>query len=264
MPFSFRRRKSREVQAKKNQPSEPNEPKGLMGAKLIGDKTSNEVNLEQSGDINTLQRYRLGQYWSENKRFNTKPPFISHKLLFIEEDLREIVQEELSIKEGATLNKDAKDRLDALNAKYWFLEQQWWCYHSCLLDGYQLGAFELWRSHPKWYMHRVLVEDFASRRGCCARGCGCCLNCTIDPTRGLGVGNCTFECGCCCRARGFEVSKEDKRFLKEQYREELSKLARHRITRVALWGLVGGSLENPFDMIDAPPSYGRITKDRIL
>lgn len=106
---------------------------------MIGDKTSNEVNLEQSGDINTLQRYRLGQYWSVNKRFNTKSPFISHKLLFIEEDLREIVQEELSIKEGATLNKDAKDRLDALNAKYWFLEQQWWCYHSCLLDGYRLS-----------------------------------------------------------------------------------------------------------------------------
>ncbi|OQE02632.1 hypothetical protein PENSOL_c002G04623 [Penicillium solitum] len=141
-----------------------------MGAKLIGDKTSEEVDLEQSGEINTLQRYRLGQYWSQVERFNTKPPFISHKLLFIEEDLREVVQEELSIKEGATLNKDAKDRLDALNAKYWFLEQQWWCYHSCLLDGYQLEAFELWRSHPKWYMHRVLVEDCASRRGCCARG----------------------------------------------------------------------------------------------
>ncbi|CAG8214824.1 unnamed protein product [Penicillium nalgiovense] len=207
-----------------------------MATRLIGDKTSEEVDLVRSGEINTLQRG----------------------------DLREVVQEEISIKEGATLNKDTKDRLDALNAKYWFLEQKWWCYHSCLVDGHQLRAFELWRSHPKWYMHRVLVEDCASRNGCCARGCGCCLNRTTDPRRGLGVGNCTFECGCCCRARGFDVSKEDKRLLKEQHREEISKLARHRITRVALWGLVGDSYESPFDMIDAPSIYGQIANDRLL
>ena len=235
-----------------------------MATRLIGDKTSEEVDLERSGEINTLQRYRLFQYFRQVERFDTKPPFISHKLLFIEEDLREVVQEEISVKEGATLNKDAKNRLDALNAKYWFLEQKWWCYHSCLADRHQLRAFDLWRSHPKWYMHRVLVEDCASRHGCCARGCGCCLNRTIDPRRGLGVGHCTFECGCCCRARGFDVSKEDKRLLKEQYREEISKLARHRIMRVALWGLVGDSYESPFDMIDAPPSYGKIARGKLL
>lgn len=74
----------------------------------------------------------------------------------------------------------------------------------------------------------------------------------------------TFECGCCCRARGFDVSKEDKRLLKEQHREEISKLARHRITRVALWGLVGDNYESPFDMIDAPSIYGQIANDRLL
>ncbi|CAI7584456.1 unnamed protein product [Penicillium viridicatum] len=30
--------------------------------------------------------------------------------------------------------------------------------------------------------------------------------------------------------------------------------------RVALWGLVGDSYECPFDMIDAPPSYGKIAQ----
>jgi hypothetical protein len=34
-------------------------------------------------------------------------------------------------------------------------------YHSCLEDGYQLRGFELWRSHPKWYMHRDLIKDCA-------------------------------------------------------------------------------------------------------
>ncbi|CRL23796.1 unnamed protein product [Penicillium camemberti] len=235
-----------------------------MGTRLIGDKTSEEVNLERSGDINALQRYRLGQYLDQVERNDTEPPFASYQILFIEEDLREVVQEEISIKKRATLKKDDKDRLDTLNARYWFLEQKWWSYHSYLADGHQLRAFELWRSHPKWYMHRVLVEDCASRRGCCARGCGCCLNRRIDPTRGLGVGHCTFECACCRRARGFGVSRRDKKTLKEEDREEISKLARHRITRVALWGLVGDSFENPFDMIDAPPSYGQIAKDRII
>ncbi|KOS38799.1 hypothetical protein ACN38_g10366 [Penicillium nordicum] len=235
-----------------------------MDTRIFGDKTPDEVKLERSGKINNLQRYRLTQVWGQIRGDNIKSPFDSATILFIEEDLREVVQEEISIKEGTTLNKDAKERLDALNAKYWFLEQKWWCYHSYLTDGNMLRAFELWRSHPKWYMHRLLVEDCARRHGCCARGCGCCLNRTTDPTRRLGVGHCTFECGCCRRARGFDVSKEDKRDLKEQHRKEIIKLVRHRLTRVALWGLVGDSFENPFDMIDAPPSYGQIVKDRPL
>ncbi|CDM38077.1 unnamed protein product [Penicillium roqueforti FM164] len=223
MPFSFPRRK--------REPSRDRVHRkvGIMR----GDKDSWEVGLERSGEINILQRYRLSEYWTLIRRDNTGPPFISHKLLFVEEDLREIFQEEISIKEGADLNKDAKERLDALNARYWLLEQKCWHYHSCLADGYQLRAFELWRSHPKWYMHRVLVEDCASRHGC-ARGCGCCLSRNIDPTRRLGVGHCTFECGCYRRARGFDVSEEDKKLLKEQCREEISKLTKHRITRVAI------------------------------
>lgn len=195
------------------------------------------------------------QYWGQVRRDNTGPPFISHKLLFVEEELREVVQEEISIKEGSALSKDAKERLNVLNAKYWLLEQMWWHYHSCLEAAYQLRAFDLWRSHPQWYMHYVLIEDCASRRGCCARECGCCLNRKIDPRRRLGVGHCTVECGCCRRARGFDVTKEDKKLLKEQCREELSSLHKHRIIRVAIWGLVGDSYESPFDMIDVPPSY---------
>ncbi|KAJ5951301.1 uncharacterized protein N7479_009714 [Penicillium vulpinum] len=148
---------------------------------MKGDRDYSEIGLERSGDINILQRYRLAQYWREIERGNTRPPFISHKLLFIEEDLREVVQEEIYINKGAVLNKDAKERLNALNAKYWLLQQKWWHYRSCLADGFQLRAFELWRSYPKWYMHRVLVEDCAGRQGCCARGCDCCLNREINP-----------------------------------------------------------------------------------
>ncbi|KAJ5425988.1 hypothetical protein N7465_001058 [Penicillium sp. CMV-2018d] len=125
-----------------------------MGRRLIGDKTSEEVDLEQRGDINALQRYRFIVHWNN---YRTRLPSSSRKLLFVEEDLREVVQEEISIKEGLdALSKDAKEKLDALNVKYRLLEQLWWHHRSCLEDGFQLRGFQLWRSDPKWYMHRVL------------------------------------------------------------------------------------------------------------
>lgn len=220
---------------------------------LKGDKTSEEIRLEESGEINILQRYRLLEHWMGHE---FRPPNISHKLLFVEEDLREVVQEEIFIKEGPdSLSKDSQKRLDALNIQYWILAQRWWHCRSLLQDGVQLRAFELWRSHPRWYMHRVLVEDCAGRQGCCARGCDCCRKRKIDPMRKLGVGHCTFGCGCCRRFRGFGISEEDRKSLKEEFRKEVGDLVRHRNTRVAIWGLVGENFESPFDMIDAPPSY---------
>ncbi|KAJ5952494.1 uncharacterized protein N7479_010907 [Penicillium vulpinum] len=230
---------------------------------LKGDKYQWEVDLEQSGDINTLQRYRLIQYGRQVRKDKSAPPFNLHKLLFVEEDLREVVQEEISFKEEhKTLNKDAEERLSALNVKYWLLMQTWVDYRSCLEQGYLQRAFELWRSHPQWYMDRMLVDDCASRQGCCARACGCCLNRSIDPAHTLGVGHCTFECGCCRRARGFEIPEEDKKLLKARRREEMSHFPTHRIIRVTIWGLVGDSYDSPFDMIDAPPTYGQITNGK--
>ncbi|KGO78251.1 hypothetical protein PITC_036190 [Penicillium italicum] len=251
MPFSSRDKKK---------PSRDRAHTKAFGM-IRGDKDDFEVSLEQSGDINLLQRYRLKNYFKEPRNDTTGPFFDLHKLFFIEEDLREVVQEEISIKEEyETLNKDARERLQALHIKYWLLMQKWADYRSCLDDGFLRRAFELWRSHPKWYMHRILVEDCANRQGCCARGCGCCLNRKINPTHTLGVGHCTFECACCRRARGFEISEDDKVLLKAHRREEMKLLPKHRIIRVAIWGLVGGSYESPFDMIDAPPTYGYIAK----
>ncbi|CAG7938945.1 unnamed protein product [Penicillium nalgiovense] len=99
-------------------------------------------------------------------------------------------------------------------------------------------------------MHRVLIENCAGRQGCCSRGCGCCYTRKINSTRKLGVGHCTFGCGCCRRFRGFDISEEDMKSLKEECRKEVGELIRHRITRVSIWGLVGDSFDRPFDMID--------------
>lgn len=114
MPFFFRRRKSQGRPRKKVNKSRVRR----KGASLWGDKGPHEGRLERTGDIAALQRYRLSQYKDQSK---PEPHFLSHKLLFTEEDLREIVQKETSIKEekifGAE-SKNTQERLRILNTKY--------------------------------------------------------------------------------------------------------------------------------------------------
>ncbi|CAG7933918.1 unnamed protein product [Penicillium olsonii] len=217
-----------------------------------GEKTEVEIKLERDGDINALQRYRYLN-WRENATHLD----VSNELLDTEENLREVVQEELAIKEGdAPPGTNTQERLGILNTKYWLLSQRWWYCRSGLGDC-QSRAFNLWRSHPRWYLHSSLVEECAGRQGCCARGCGCCQNRKLLPSRSLGAGHCSLECACCRKARGFEVSVVNKKLLKEQIKKNLENRG-NRITRyrlVSIWGLVNNSQKSPFDMIDAPPSY---------
>lgn len=228
--------------------------------KLVGDRDNTHDEIEQSGNIDALQRYRIiedrGCVQYDHPQVADKDPLISHHLYFIEEDLREVVQEEESIKLH-DLNQHSAERMDVLSRKYWLLEQRWWSHYYCLRQTYQRPGFDLWRSHPKWYMHQVLKDDCASRNGCCARACGCCYLREPSPMRRLGLGHCTTECGCCCKARGFRISEEDKNVLKKEFREKTLQCPKHPIIRVASWGIVGGCYESPFDMIqvDGPPSY---------
>lgn len=132
MPFSFQ---SRDDRASPETVRERVHRKA--GGTLMGDKTSWEVSLERSGDINILQRYRLLEHLYLNNQ-GTKPSFISHNIVFIEEDLREVVQEEISINEELDIsNKDVQERLRILNARYWLLRREWWHNRSCLGDGFQ-------------------------------------------------------------------------------------------------------------------------------
>lgn len=249
MPFRKSQKKT-EQQKDLCQPKKATHIPKRGRALLLGDKGTDEMKLQESGDIDALQRYRLvkdGRTF-QNHQSGGKDPMILHHLYFIDEDLREVVQEEESIKVN-DFETENKRRLDILSRKYWFSERRWWYYHSCLRQGLQQPGFDLWRSNPKWYMHKMLVEDCASRNGCCARSCGCCNNREPTPTRKLGVGHCTAECGCCTKARGFRVSEEDKNVLKKEFRELALQCPKHRLIRVASWGLVGDCYENPFDMI---------------
>ena len=81
-------------------------------------------------------------------------------------------------------------------------------------------------------------------------------------SRSLVTGHYTLECACCRRARGFEVSPTDKKLLKELFKNAVHERG-YRITRyrqVSIWGLVGDSRKDPFDMIDGPPSYDQVEK----
>lgn len=226
-----------------------------------GDMTDTDILLEKKGDIHALQRHRYQDYFDNlSKVYVDGCP----NLLNTEEKLREVVQEEIANQEKGCPSTGGSNRLQFLNARYWSLSQEWWRWRSALHPGPQLWGFELWRSHPRWYMHRDLVNDCVGRQGCCARGCGCCVNRKIDDSRILGVGHCTLGCACCERARGFKVPEEEKQRLKELYKISLDKGEDFRsraIVRVSIWGITGSSWRDPFDMIeDAPPSYEEVSK----
>ncbi|CAG8924277.1 unnamed protein product [Penicillium salamii] len=225
---------------------------------IPGDKAKIEVELERNGDFNALQRYRYVTLRKHTVRPDTAP-----RLLDTEEDLREVVQEEMSIKNG-TVTPETEERLRVLNAQYWRLSQQWWSSRS-RLSHVQLRAFTLWRSQSDWYMHPNLVEFCAGRQGCCARGCSCCTNRKVDPSRSLGIGHCTVECSCCRKARGFEVSPDEKKKLKAQLKIELPEMDFYtcRMKLVSIWGLGANDWGDKRDtMIDAPPSYDQIEKGK--
>jgi hypothetical protein len=60
---------------------------------------------------------------------------------------------------------------------------------------------------------------------------------------------------------GFEVSEKHKKSLKEQFRQDINDIYRHRNRRAAIWGVASDRYDSPFDIIDRPPSYGQIAKD---
>ncbi|CAI7650102.1 unnamed protein product [Penicillium glandicola] len=221
------------------------------------EKTQDEIKIQETGDIDALQRYR----W---KVVNKGPSYVDRaiELLRIEQDLRNTAQEEKCLeKKTETVGSwplyrnDVQAELQVLNKRYWVLERQWWKVRNSFVEGPLIRAFDLWRSHPLWYMHRVLFEDCVRRGGCCSRRCGCCVDRNTDERRQLGAGHCTIECGCCHQARGFELTKrEKKKFLSDFHIvNDGGSLYRQKINRVSIWGLSIDSHDSPFDLIVTPP-----------
>jgi hypothetical protein len=228
---------------------------------LPSDKTDVEVELEESGDLNALQQYRYYRYYHllGPTSFDQSADFLN-----IETALRETFQQDITLNEKLikamtengchdhSKSRDIREKLEASNRKYWLLERDWWAYRSGFDEGPLTRGLDLWRSHPRWYMHRVLVDDCAGRGGCCSRSCGCCLHREMSLARKLGVGHCTGECGCCIKTRGFVLNTKEKKRISIRFglcSEENDPYYR-RIILASIWGLLDGSHDSPFDLID--------------
>ncbi|CAG8892899.1 unnamed protein product [Penicillium egyptiacum] len=236
-----------------------------MSYYIWGDKTDEEIDLERSGDICLLQRYRYATFADEeNPR---QCPTDLKGLLQTEIALRENTQREIALKgkieelakEGinVTVVQDLQEDLSTLSKEYWTLERRWWKIRFSFEDSPLTRGIDYWRPQPKWYMHRVLWEDCVGRGGCCGRDCGCCSH--RQSERKFAVGHCTVECSCCEKARGFALDLEQKSQIQDSFKLDYDGPRAwyyNRIKTAALLGLTAGSYENPLDLIvDLPPRY---------
>jgi hypothetical protein len=163
-----------------------------------------ENELEKSGDINALQRYRRDRYFYELDLHGCSDPLAVLDVLETERQLRETAQKMMRLRDQIEQNKQEVEDLQKICL---YLERQWGEKRSAFCDGPLTRAFDLWRSHPRWYMHRVLREDCAARGGCCSRECGCCLDRNLGSALKHAAGHCTAECGCCREAEGSALSE---------------------------------------------------------
>ncbi|KAJ6131903.1 hypothetical protein N7471_007118 [Penicillium samsonianum] len=180
---------------------------------MIGTK---ERELEHGKDVNALQRCRYERYVYEQD-LDSKEDRLA-EFLDVETRLREIAQREISLKEQYEQDPTrVEQEFKKTEKEYKRLEHEGWMILDSFADGPLGRALNLWRGHPRWYMHRVLREDCAGRGGCCGRECGCCLNRKLDEPRRRAAGHCTVECGCCQKARGFELSEDEKKVFSIRY-----------------------------------------------
>lgn len=208
------------------------------------EKTTAETRLEQSGDLNTLQRFRYRIYMGTKYAH----PIPIKQFLDTEQDLRHYIQEELFAREHDDGSEQRKTWLNYVNKTIWQLTQEWWNHRSEFGEGIVSRAFDLWRSHPAWYMHEVLVEDCARKQGCCSRGCGCCAKRQLS-TRQLAAGHCALTCGCCRTARGFELTQEEENEIYAAFDFQANTNFYDRIELASIWGLRLDNYESPFDLI---------------
>lgn len=217
-----------------------------------------ERSLEKAGDINALQKYR--QKIMSRTRDDYAPVTL---LIQANYGLRSTVQQEIMLNEELAeiqgnsnpRNTEIKEQLQKLNKEYWLFSQKLWLAQSAFKTGPLKRAISLWHSHPRWYMHKFLVQNCAGKGGCCGRDCGCCVNRPIAQSRELGVGHCTTGCGCCAKYRGFHLTEEEKRDHTKRF--DILTTSRfpnygRSVVQVLLFGTLEAENTNPFDMIYEP------------
>ncbi|KAJ5363303.1 hypothetical protein N7541_004147 [Penicillium brevicompactum] len=243
---------------------------------LPGDPDKEEVEIESSGDISALQRYRWNLWCNTiGNRLDQRS-----RLLDLEAQLRENTQLEIALREKlqslsqSTVQNQAESHESSkktINMEhilgthyaefeqkihvYWILERKWWEVRASMQDGTLTRAMDFWRSQPRWHMHRILVEDCIGMGGCCARGCGCCdKRQSLLVDRRFAAGHCTLKCSCCEKARGYRLAWILKSKARKLNTLESLNARWRRVMRASLVGLVVGSNEDPRELIQ-PPRY---------
>lgn len=204
--------------------------------------------LEQSGDLNTLQRFRYRIY-SDAKRASLPP--IKH-LLDTELDLRHYTQLKLDIEEDNDGSNETKTFLKETNKMIWKFTREWWGCRCRFGEGVISRAFDLWRSYPTWYMHEVLVEDCIKKQGCCSRGCGCCPNRQLlGSAYQLAARHYALTCGCCQKARKFSLTEEEANEIydKLDFKQQKDSRFSDQFQLASIWGLRFDSDQSLSDLI---------------
>ena len=75
-------------------------------------------------------------------------------------------------------------------------------------------------------MRDELVQECSDRGGCCSRGWNCCDHRADVSTGAKGLetaryGHCTVERWCCINHRGFELSKEMKQRINDNFKARI-------------------------------------------
>lgn len=89
---------------------------------IDGEKSTEEVALEEGDDLNALQRYR---HEVHNKTTYEHHPPIT-ELLETEEDFRHHFQLELSLREINDQSEEVQEDLKAQGKLLWMLSREWW------------------------------------------------------------------------------------------------------------------------------------------
>ncbi|KAJ5093076.1 hypothetical protein N7456_008937 [Penicillium angulare] len=228
-----------------------------------------EFELYRAGKIEAVQEYRM-QY------FDIMDGDYSGRLLQAEDELlnnsqyEEALRKRLAGEENENTSgengplQDLQKKVSEAERQTWILKRRLWALRSAAPDTIFTRGITLWRSNPKWFMHRALCEDCAGKGGCCGRGCGCCAK---RLANGVPAGHCTLECPCCESARGFELDETEKLELFNMFSaasgdEKWRRDGRFRLIMIQLIGYDNYKKGNPFKQIvdslpkdDPPPRY---------
>lgn len=181
---------------------------------LSGKNNFIEDILEKAGAIHTLQSFRetlmkascigLPGKFCHISGWAIRSRAISTKFLPVWDFSWEQTQEgrENTPDTNNAVIKKLKQELQQARKNYWVAVRMWWEFRKSFFPGPFFKGFDLWRSNPRWCLHRAFREGCAGKGGCCGRGCGCCTKRLIRSDRLLGIGHCSEKCGCCERARG--------------------------------------------------------------